>query len=82
MAAYSNDNGSGPFEYLLIIKGKIICNGVNGTAKRPSFSRGTPYSISLSTVIDSVANAIYIKKMSIFAKILFFLSFKRLLLSW
>ncbi len=52
-------SGSGPFVYLLITKGNIICNGINGTAKRPSFSRGTPYSINLITVIDSVAKAIY-----------------------
>lgn len=35
-------NGSGPLVYLLIKSGKTICNGVNGTAKRPNCSFGTP----------------------------------------
>ena len=59
MALNNNVSGSGPFVFLLITNGKIICNGIKGIAKRLSFSRGTPYSINLIMVIASVANAIY-----------------------
>jgi hypothetical protein len=52
----------GPFVYLLMISGRIICSGVSGTAKRLSFSLGTSYSISFKRVIDSVAKPIFLKK--------------------
>jgi hypothetical protein len=51
--------GLGPFVYLLINNGSMICNGVRGTANKPSFSFGTPASINLRNDMESVANAIY-----------------------
>jgi hypothetical protein len=46
MALIKKSNGFGPFVYLLINSGRMICSGASGTASRPSFSLGTPASIS------------------------------------
>jgi hypothetical protein len=46
MALIKKSNGFGPFVYLLINSGRMICSGASGTASRPSFSLGTPASMS------------------------------------
>lgn len=47
--------GLGPAVYFEIINGKIICNGIMGTAMKASFSLGKPPSISFKLVTASHA---------------------------
>jgi hypothetical protein len=52
----------------LIKRGNTISIGVRGIASSTSFSFGTPDSISLRKLIDSVANAIFKFKSNLFTK--------------
>lgn len=47
--------GLGPAVYFEIISGKMICNGIMGTAIKANFSLGKPASISFKLVTASQA---------------------------
>jgi hypothetical protein len=65
-------NGLHLFNRRLIANGKRISIGASGIASRPSFSFGTPDSMSFRKLIDSVANAIFQFKSKISSKNLLF----------
>jgi len=52
-------NGLHLLSIRLIKNGNKISIGASGIARRPSFSFGTPDSMSFRKLIDSVANAIF-----------------------